>query len=163
MLDPKLIRSNLSQVAEGLKKRGYELDIVKIEALESERREVQVQSESLQQERNTRSKSIGKAKAAGEDITPLLAEVDQLKQNLLEAEYKLHTVQQQLDDIVMGIPNMVADEVPEGKTEDDNIEILTWGTPRTFDFDVKDHVDVGIEAGGLDFETAGKLQVLVFL
>ena len=157
MLDPKLIRGQLEQVAEGLKKRGYELDVAKIQTLEEQRRSVQVDCESLQQERNTRSKSIGKVKAAGEDIAPLLAEVDQLKSTLAEAEKKLSVLQLEIDDIVMGIPNLIADEVPEGKSEDDNVEVFKWGEPRQFDFDVKDHVDVGGNIGGLDFETAGKI------
>ncbi|WNO07544.1 serine--tRNA ligase [Teredinibacter sp. KSP-S5-2] len=157
MLDPKLIRGQLQEVAEGLKKRGYQLDVETIQALEEKRREVQMQCESLQQERNSRSKNIGKAKAAGEDIAPLLAEVDKLKSELAEAEKQLNGVQSELDDIITGIPNLLADEVPEGASEDDNVEVFKWGEPRHFHFEVKDHVDVGAAVGGLDFETAGKI------
>lgn len=157
MLDPKLIRGQLQEVAEGLKKRGYQLDVETIQALEEKRREVQIQCESLQQERNSRSKNIGKTKAAGEDIAPLLAEVDKLKSELAEAEKQLNSVQSELDDIITGIPNLLAEEVPEGASEDDNVEVFKWGDPRHFDFEVKDHVDVGAAVGGLDFETAGKI------
>ena len=157
MLDPKLIRSQLNDVAEGLKKRGYQLDVAKIQALEEERKVAQVESENLQQQRNTKSKGIGKAKASGEDIAPLLKEVENLKSALTEAEKKLSNVQLQMDDIISGIPNLLSDDVPVGKNEDDNVEVSKWGEPRTFDFDVKDHVDVGDVLGGLDFETAGKI------
>ena len=157
MLDPKLIRSDLEGVAANLTKRGYTLDIEKIQTLETERREIQVKSESLQQERNTRSKNIGKAKAAGEDIAPLLAAVDNLKKELGQSEEQLSSLQSELDGVLFGIPNMVSDETPLGVSEDDNVEISRWGEPRHFDFDVKDHVDVGAGLDGLDFETATKI------
>lgn len=157
MLDPKLIRSDLKNVAKNLARRGFELDIEKISSLENKRRDIQVKSESLQQERNTRSKNIGKAKAAGEDIAPLLAEVDNLKKELADSEEQLETLQSELDSILFGVPNMLCDEAPEGKSEDDNVEILRWGTPKEFDFEIKDHVDLGISIGGLDFETATKI------
>lgn len=157
MLDPKLIRSQLHEVATGLKKRGYTLDVKRIQELEEQRKVVQVECENLQQERNTRSKGIGKAKAAGEDIAPLLKEVENLKAALTESEQKLSIVQNELDDIIAGIPNLVAEEVPEGSNEEDNVEVSKWGEPREFDFEIKDHVDVGAALGGLDFETAGKL------
>jgi seryl-tRNA synthetase (EC 6.1.1.11) len=157
MLDPKLIRSQLAEIAEGLKKRHYTLDVEKIQSLEETRKVVQVECEALQQERNTKSKGIGKAKAAGEDIAPLLKEVENLKGALTTAEQKLGQVQTEMDDILFGIPNILAEDVPHGKSEEDNVEISRWGTPRTFDFDVKDHVDVGGDLGGLDFETAGKI------
>ena len=157
MLDPKLLRSELETVAGNLAKRGFELDVARIQSLEEQRKSVQKESESLQQERNARSKNIGKAKAAGEDIAPLLKEVDNLKQSLAEAEENLGAIQSEIDEIVFGIPNMVAEEVPEGASEDDNVEITTWGTPKEFSFEVKDHVDVGATIDGLDFETAGKI------
>lgn len=157
MLDPKLIRSQLHAVAEGLKKRGFELDVAAIEALEERRKTVQVECENLQQERNSKSKGIGKAKAAGVDILPLLKEVENLKGALTELEQQLIAVQQELDAIVFGLPNLLADDVPVGKDESDNVEVSKWGEPRRFDFDVKDHVDVGTAIGGLDFETAGKI------
>lgn len=157
MLDPKVIRSQLHEIAANLNKRGYSLDVEKIEALEGQRKTLQTECEALQQERNTRSKNIGKAKAAGEDIAPLLKEVDNLKQSLSQAESALSELQTEFDQILMSIPNIVAEEVPEGKTEDDNVEVLTWGEPNSFSFEVKDHVDVGAAVGGLDFETAGKI------
>ncbi|MBE9568736.1 MAG: serine--tRNA ligase [Proteobacteria bacterium] len=157
MLDPKLIRSDLNGVAEQLKKRNFELDVNTLEALEVKRKAFQVDSESLQNERNTKSKSIGKAKAAGEDIQPLLAEVAGLGEKLDAAKAALAEVQTQIDGIIMGIPNLLHDSVPVGKDEDDNIEIRRWGEPKTFDFEVKDHVDLGAVNGWLDFETASKL------
>lgn len=157
MLDPKLIRSNPEDVAIALKKKGYVLDVTAFLTLEEERKSFQVKAEALQQERNSRAKSIGKAKSAGEDIAPLLAEVDNLKQQLSEAEAQLNRVQQAMDELLSGIPNIPADEVPEGADEDDNVEIRTWGQPKVFDFEVKDHVDLGAGVGGLDFDTASKL------
>lgn len=157
MLDPKLIRGNLEEVATGLAKRGFQLDVELLRALEEERKAIQIKTENLQSERNSRSKNIGKAKAAGEDIAPLLKEVDQLKQDLASAEAELHQVQHKLDDYLSGVPNIPAAEVPEGASEDDNVEVRRWGSPREFDFEVKDHVDLGADLGGLDFETASKI------
>lgn len=161
MLDPKLLRSDPELVAKVLLKRGFVLDVDALKSLENERKSIQVKTESLQQERNTRSKNIGKAKAAGEDIAPLLKEVEDFKQQLAEADEELKQVQEKLDQLVSAIPNMPVDEVPEGKDEDDNVEVRRWGTPRTFDFSVKDHVDLGADIGdtynGLDFDVASKL------
>ncbi|GAA6168236.1 serine--tRNA ligase [Sessilibacter corallicola] len=157
MLDAKYVRTNPEEVAAKLAKRHFELDVDALKNLENQRREIQVKAESLQQERNTRSKSIGKAKAAGEDIAPLLAEVDQLKQSYTAAEHELHAIQAQLEDILSTIPNIPDEQVPEGKTEDDNVEIRRWGEPKTFDFDVKDHLDLGSELGQIDMECAAKL------
>lgn len=157
MLDPKLFRTQLTEVAAGLSKRGFALDIERIKTLEEDRKVIQVECENLQQERNSRSKNIGKAKAAGEDIAPLLKEVDSLKTQLADAEQKLAAVQSALDDIFAGVPNLVAEDVPEGTSEADNAEVSRWGEPRSFTFAVKDHVDVGAGLGGLDFETAGKI------
>lgn len=157
MLDPKLIRSDLNSVAEQLKKRNFELDVTALKNLENQRKLCQVETENLQNERNTKSKSIGKAKAAGEDIKPLLDEVAGLGQKLDVAKAELSDVQQQMDVILMGIPNLLHDSVPVGKDENDNIEVRVWGEPKTFDFEVKDHVDLGAVNGWLDFETASKL------
>jgi len=157
MLDPKLIRSDLNSVAEQLKKRHFDLDVTALENLESKRKACQIETESLQSERNTKSKSIGKAKAAGEDIKPLLDEVAGLGEKLDAAKTELNDVQHQMDAILMGIPNLLHDSVPVGKDESDNVEIRKWGTIKTFDFDVKDHVDLGAVNGWLDFETASKL------
>ena len=157
MLDPKLIRSDLNNVAEQLKKRNFELDVNALESLESRRKACQVETENLQSERNTKSKSIGKAKAAGEDIQPLLDEVAGLGEKLDAAKAELTNVQQQMDTILMGIPNLLHDSVPVGKDENDNVEIRKWGEPKQFDFEVKDHVDLGAVNDWLDFETASKL------
>jgi len=157
MLDPKLIRSDISSVAAQLKRRGYDLDVAEIESLELKRKQCQVQTEQLQSERNAKSKSIGKAKAAGEDIQPLLDEVAGLGESLDKAKAELGEIQAQLDAILMGVPNLPHDSVPDGKDENDNVEIRRWGEPRKFEFDIKDHVDVGAGLDALDFETASKL------
>lgn len=157
MLDPKFVRTHPEQVATALKKRGFDLPVEKLKLLEEARKTIQVKAEALQQERNSKSKNIGKAKAQGEDIAPLLKQVESLKGQLNDAEQELHGVQSQLEELLAGIPNIPADEVPEGSSEDDNVEVLTWGQPRQFDFEVKDHVDLGAELGGLDFESASKI------
>lgn len=158
MLDAKYFREELEQTAERLKTRGFELDVDSLQKLEQQRKEIQVRTEQLQAERNSRSKAIGKAKAAGEDIQPLLDAVSDLGSQLDAAKEELKVVQQQLQDIIMGVPNLPADGVPFGADEDENEEISRWGEPRSFDFEVKDHVDVadGLSRG-LDFETAAKL------
>lgn len=157
MLDPKLIRSDISAVAAQLKRRGYDLDVSAIENLEVKRKQCQVHTEQLQSERNTKSKSIGKAKAAGEDIQPLLDEVAGLGESLDKAKAELGDIQEQLDAILMGIPNLPHESVPDGKDEADNVEIRRWGEPRQYDFEIKDHVDVGAGLNALDFDTASKL------
>jgi seryl-tRNA synthetase len=157
MLDPKLIRTDLHSVAEQLKKRNFQLDVSALEALEQQRKACQVDTERLQSERNTKSKSIGKAKAAGEDIQPLLDEVAGLGDKLDAAKNRLAEIQQQLDDIIMGIPNLLHESVPVGRDENDNVEIRRWGAQPDFDFEARDHVDIGACNGWLDFETASKL------
>lgn len=157
MLDPKLLRSDLDTVAQRLAKRGFTLDTERLEALESRRRDLQTETESLQNERNTRSKAIGKAKASGEDIQPLLDEVSDLGDRLDAAKRQLAEVQEEWDVLVSGIPNLPHDSVPAGESEEDNVELHRWGTPREFDFEVRDHVDLGGLKGELDFELAAKL------
>lgn len=157
MLDSKLLRTATEEVAKGLAKRGYELDVAKIQALEEKRKSIQVKTENLQAERNSISKGIGKAKQAGEDVAPLMQKVENIKQELVSAEAELATIQTEWDDFVKAIPNVPADEVPEGKSDEDNVEVRTWGTPRTFDFPIVDHVDLGANLGGLDFEVATKI------
>jgi seryl-tRNA synthetase len=157
MLDPRLVRTEPQTVANALAKRGFKLDIAAIEALENRRKSLQVETEQLQNERNTRSKNIGKAKASGEDIAPLLAEVENLKSQLEEKKSALETVQAEFDSILLNIPNIPAPEVPEGRDESANVELRRWGTPRKFDFEVRDHVAIGENAGQLDFPTAVKL------
>jgi len=157
MLDPKRVRSEPETVAQLLKKKGYTLDVGAFSALEEKRKTLQVDTESLQNERNTKSKNIGKAKAAGEDIAPLLAEVENLKSALHEKESELDAVAADLDAILQGVPNIPDERVPEGEDEGDNKEIRRWGEPRAFDFEAKDHVEIGEAGDGLDFATATKI------
>ncbi|MBZ0328877.1 serine--tRNA ligase [Halomonas sp. ANAO-440] len=157
MLDPKLLRSDLEMVAQRLAKRGFTLDTTRLEALESRRREIQTETETLQNERNTRSKSIGQAKAQGEDIQPLLAEVSDLGDRLDAAKARLAEVQAEWDELISGLPNLPHESVPEGESEEENVELHRWGTPKTYDFTVRDHVDLGGLLGNLDFELATKL------
>ena len=157
MLDSKLLRSNLQDVADRLASRGYALDTARIEALEEQRKTVQTRTEALQAERNARSKSIGQAKQRGEDIAPLMADVERMAGELSAGKVELDAIQTELDSIVLGIPNLPHESVPVGKDEDDNVEVRRWGTPTAFDFEVKDHVALGEKFGWLDFETAAKL------
>jgi seryl-tRNA synthetase len=157
MLDPRLVRGEPQTVAHLLSKRGFVLDVAAIEAIEVRRKSLQTDTEQLQNERNVRSKNIGKAKAAGQDIAPLLAEVDDLKEQLDNKSTALDAVQAELDAILQRLPNIPADEVPPGKDEHDNVELRRWGTPKSFDFTVKDHVAIGEESGQLDFATAVKI------
>jgi len=157
MLDPRLLRTELEATAEQLKRRGVVLDVVRIQSLEESRKRLQVNAQELQNQRNSRSKQIGKAKAAGEDIQPLLAEVADLGEALKKAQDELNSVQEQLSEIALGIPNLPHSSVPEGNDESDNREERRWGEPKTFDFEPRDHVDLGAALGWLDFETAAKL------
>jgi len=157
MLDPKYLRSELEQTAQRLAQRGYTLDVALIAQLEERRKTLQVATQELQAQRNTRSKSIGQAKARGEDIAPLLAQVGELGEQLETAKSELSTLLIELDDIVAGIPNLPDAEVPIGKDEDENVEVLRWGTPRAFDFEPKDHSDIGEALGGIDFAASVKL------
>lgn len=157
MLDPRLFRSDLEETAQQLARRGFQLDSAAISALEAERKTLQVQTQELQNERNQRSKAIGKAKASGEDIQPLLDAVADLGDRLKDAETRLAALQEELNAILLGVPNIPDASVPDGKDENDNVEVRKWGEPRQFDFEPQDHVDVGQRLGGLDFDTAAKL------
>ena len=158
MLDAKQLRTDLDNIATQLAKRGFALDTAAITALEEQRKAIQVKTQELQNERNTRSKSIGQAKARGEDIAPLLAAVSQLGNELDAAKAEQDDVLAKINDIASAMPNLLDESVPIGANEDDNIELKRWGTPRVFDFEVKDHVDLGFGVGkGLDFETGAKL------
>jgi seryl-tRNA synthetase len=157
MLDPRQVRENAEAIAEQLKKKGYEFPLAAFNALEQERKQIQVETENLQQERNTRSKSIGQAKAQGQDIAPLLAEVGELGAKLDQSKERLNELQAKLDDILLSTPNLPDESVPAGESEDDNVEVRVWGEPASFDFDVQDHVSLGEGLGGLDFEVAAKL------
>ncbi|MFK8328536.1 serine--tRNA ligase [Pseudomonas sp. BJa5] len=157
MLDSKLLRGQLQEVADRLASRGFSLDVARIEALEERRKVVQTRTEQLQAERNARSKSIGQAKARGEDIAPLMADVERMAAELASGKVELDAIQAELDAILLGIPNLPDASVPVGADEDHNVEVRRWGTPRSFDFEIKDHVALGELSGGLDFETAAKL------
>ncbi len=157
MLDSKLVRTQLQDVAQRLATRGFTLDVARFEALEAQRKTVQTRTEQLQAERNARSKSIGQAKARGEDIAPLLAEVDQMGSDLEGAKRELDAIQAELDQLLLNIPNLPDVSVPVGADEDDNVEVSRWGTPRQFDFPIQDHVALGEQHGWLDFERAAQL------
>jgi len=156
MLDPKLLRNEPEKAAELLRHRGFELDVKQLETLEQERKTAQLAAQSLQTERNSRSKMIGKAKAAGDDIAPLLAEIDDLGAKHKEAESRLADILEQINNVALGIPNIAQADVPQGKNEDENQEVLRWGDLPTFNFEPKDHVDLGDKLG-MDFETAAKI------
>jgi seryl-tRNA synthetase len=157
MLDPKYLRQDLTQTAQLLQRRGYLLDVKHIAALEEQRKQIQVKTQELQSERNSKSKKIGQAKAKGEDIQPLLDEVAHLGDALKTAEEELSAIQAQLDNVLLTIPNIPHESVPTGKDENDNVEIRKWGEPKQFDFPVKDHVELGEQLRQLDFETASKI------
>lgn len=157
MLDNKLLRNDINAVAAGLSRRGFVLDVASYQALENQRKTLQVKTQELQAERTKRSKMIGKAKAQGEDIQPLLDAVSGLGEELDQAKTELDELLAQLAAIEMGTPNLPDDSVPDGRDEDDNVEIARWGEPKAFDFKVKDHVDVGADLETLDFETAAKI------
>jgi len=158
MLDPALLRTRLAETAARLKDtRGYALDVSAIEALESERKHLSTETQELQNLRNTRSKAIGQAKAKGEDVAPLMAEVAGIGDKLKANEHALAEVQAKLATMTLGVPNIPHESVPVGKDENDNFEVTRWGTPRNFDFDVKDHVVLGERHGWLDGEAGAKL------
>ena len=157
MLDQKFLRNDLDITAHKLAARGFTLDVETYHTLEDKRKALQTQTQELQNERNVRSKSIGKAKAQGQDIAPLLAEVGNLGEQLDTAKQALAAVLAELETFLLGIPNIPHESVPAGKDEDDNVEVLKWGTPRAFDFEVKDHVDISHALNGADFEASAKL------
>ncbi len=158
MLDSKQLRTNIDDIAKNLAQRGFKLDVEKFNQLEEQRKAIQVKTQELQSKRNTRSKSIGQAKARGEDIAPLLAQVSELGSALDSAKEEQNQVLAKIDELVSAIPNLLADDVPAGESEDDNVEVRRWGTPKSFDFDVKDHVDLATALSkGLDFEAGAKL------
>jgi seryl-tRNA synthetase len=157
MLDAKLLRTELETVAARLKTRGFELDAAQIEALETQRKELQAKTQTLQAERNSRSKQIGKAKAQGEDIAPLLAEVADLGDQLEAAKHAFEQVHAQLEELFAGIPNLPHASTPIGNDENDNVEVRKWGEPAQFEFAVKDHVDLMEARGWFDNDAAVKI------
>jgi len=157
MLDPRLLRSELAYVAAQLARRGVTLDSARFEALETRRKALQIETQDLQNERNRRSKAIGKAKAAGEDTAPLLAEVADLGERLKRAQARLAALQEELRGLALGLPNLPLADVPDGTGEENNREERRWGEPRVFDFTPRDHVELGVPGGWMDFDAAAKL------
>ena len=156
MLDPHLFRSDLDEVKRQLDRRAYAFDTTAYEELESKRKVVQIKTQELQNEKNKSAKSIGQAKAKGEDIQPLLDQVQHLGDQLKEAEAELSDIQAEMIALMEAIPNILDEVVPAGKSEDDNVELERWGDVPEFSFEPKDHVDLG-ETKGLDFELAAKI------
>lgn len=156
MLDSKLLRTDPRAVREKLKVKGFDFDVDRFEALEAERRVLQAETERLQSERNAKSKAIGQAKAAGEDIEPLKAEVGDLGARLDEAKSRFASLQDDLQEFLRGVPNLPDDSVPAGRDEEDNVEVDRWGEPPKFNFEPRDHVDLTAN-GALDFEVAAKI------
>jgi len=157
MLDPSLLKNDIDNTAEALVSRGYNLDVDAFKALEGRRKEQQTLTESLQAMRNARSKEIGRAKAEGEDIQPLLEEVAGLSDKIKQAEAALNELLVELEDLQSTIPNIPHESVPLGKSEDDNLEIRRWGEPKPYPFKPKDHVDLGQKLGLIDFDLGAKL------
>jgi len=157
MIDPKLIRTDIETVSQSLARRGYSLDTAALVALEEERKSIQVHTQDLQAQRNAASRAIGLAKAKGKDAAHLIPEVGTLGDELKKAEDELGGVQSRLNEILMGIPNLPHQSAPDGLSEDKNRQVRQWGEPGSFDFEPKDHVDIGATLAQLDFETAAKL------
>lgn len=157
MLEIQQLRTDLDNVTQQLAKRGFVFPVETFNALEAERKKIQTQTQELQAQRNSASKRIGQAKSKGEDVSAIMAEVANLGDALKQAEDHLEQIQQQLQKILLEVPNLPHASVPEGKDETGNVQIRRWGEPRSFDFEAKDHVSVGEGLGLLDFETAAKL------
>jgi len=157
MIDPRLLRGDTAAVAANLARRGYSLDVPALQALEEQRRRWQLESDRLRAERNAHAKAVGMAKGRGEDIAPLLAKGESLTQSVADTDAALAAVQGELESWMLGLPNLLHESVPDGRDESANVELRRWGTAREFDFEVRDHVDVGAALGGLDFEAAGRV------
>ncbi len=157
MIDPKRLRQDAAAVAKNLARRGFEFDAAAYAALEERRKALQVETEELRNERNTSSKSIGKAKAQGEDIAPLLAAVKSLGEKLDSNEAALQSLLNEIRDIELGLPNLMSDDVPDGNSEDDNTEVRRWGEPVELDFEARDHIELGEALGMIDFDAAAKI------
>ncbi len=157
MIDIKLLRTELEETSVKLERRSYQLDKKGLSGLEARRKEAQVRTQELQSRRNASAKEIGKAKAAEEDTASLMAAVANLGDELKQAEAELNDIQEQVSDVLLGIPNLAHESVPHGQDENDNVEVRRWGEAPAFDFEPKDHTDLGLELGLLDFETAAKL------
>ena len=157
MIDPKLLRQSASEVAENLARRGHQFDAQAYLALDEQRKTLQVETEALRNERNTSAKKIGKAKAGGDDVAPLLAAVKDLGDRLDASESMLREAQAAVQAVELGLPNLLHDDVPTGKDESENEEVRRWGELTEFDFEPKDHVDLGTSLGMLDFDAASRV------
>lgn len=157
MIDPKLLRNNIEAVNAALAKRGVQLDVATWAELEARRKEIQSKTESLQAERNAGAKKVGQLKREGGDTAEVMARMQAISDEIKAAEQALTALQAEIEEQSLSIPNLPDESVPEGKDENDNVEVLRWGTPRQFDFELKDHTDLGEWMGGLEFETATKL------
>lgn len=157
MLDPKYFRDEIEKTQQRLATRGYKLDIKSISELEKQRKQIQTETQQLQNERNQRSKAIGIAKSKGEDISQLLAESNSIGDKLQDYENQLAAIQNTLYELSAGIPNLPHESVPIGKSEEDNVEIRRWGAPKSFNFTVKDHVDLGAQLSMMNFDLAAKI------
>jgi seryl-tRNA synthetase len=157
VIDSKLLRSDPAAVAANLARRGYTLDVAAFSALDERRKAAQVESDRVRAERNANAKAVGMAKGRKEDATALLARAEELTRQLEASDAAINTVQAELDNLLLGIPNLLHESVPAGLDESANQEIRRWGEPKTFDFTPKDHVEIGEKLGGLDFESAAKI------
>ncbi|MBX6393497.1 MAG: serine--tRNA ligase, partial [Burkholderiales bacterium] len=157
MLDPQLLRTDLERVAKRLADRPFELDVAGFRALEDERKQVQSRTQELQAQRNALAKQIGQAKSKGEDASALMAQSSAINAELDTLESRLDDIQTRLRAFMSTIPNVPHESVPVGRSSDDNVEVRRVGEPRRFDFEIKDHVDLGAKLGMLDFETATKI------
>ena len=157
MLDTRFLRANPEEVAANLARRGFVLDLTALQRLEEERKRVQMEAERLRSERNAHAKLVGKAKASGQDIAPLIAQSDTLGKALDEQERRLTELQLQLDQLHLGLPNLLHASVPDGRDESANVEVRRWGEPRRFDFKPLDHVALGEKQKEMNFETAGRI------
>lgn len=157
MLDPKLVRNSIDNIAARLQTRGFVLDVAKFNAMEEQRKEMQIRMQDLQNERNVRSKEVGLAKAQGKDVNEVLVSLKELSDSLKSLEEQFASLQVEIDDFMAGIPNVPHESVPNGKSEADNQVIRAWGEPKQFSFTPKDHVELGATENLIDFETAAKL------
>ncbi len=157
MIDPKLLRQSAGEVAKNLARRGHQFDAQAYLALDQQRKTLQVETEALRNERNTSAKKIGKAKAGGDDVEPLLAAVKDLGDRLDTSESKFREAQAAVQAVELGLPNLLRDDVPTGKDESENEEVRRWGDVVDFDFEPKDHVDLGTSLGMLDFDAASRV------
>jgi seryl-tRNA synthetase len=157
VIDPKLLRTDPDAVARNLARRGVDLDVRALKALEDQRKPWAVEVDRLRAERNANAKAVGMAKGRGEDITTLIARGEDLTTQLARAEAELESVQRELEQWQLGLPNLLHESVPDGRDESANVEVRRWGEPRRFDFAPRDHVEIGERLGGLDFEAAARV------